>query len=179
MWIVSCEQYQRSSAYFALGLLLRHVLHLPTDAMAADVVDRVGAADPRLASWAPLVGDVLDIDVPETETTRSLEPKYLRQHTARVVADVLGHAVPDGAVLGLDDAQWIDEASREVMTRVVASIDERRFFIVATTRTEGELFGRAADRAASATRSAATSSSWPRRTCGPGRPTCPTQTSRT
>jgi class 3 adenylate cyclase/tetratricopeptide (TPR) repeat protein len=139
-WIVSCERYERSTAYFAVGLLLRHVLGLPRQATASDIVARVTAADPQLEPWAPLVGDVLDVPVDDTDTTRSLEPKYRPQHTATVVTALLDRSVPPGAVLGIDDAQWLDDASRAVLRRVVASIEDRHFCVVTTTRGDQATF---------------------------------------
>lgn len=132
--IVNCEQYERSTPYFSIGVLVRHVLGLQASATAAEVERAVAAVGDDLLQWLALIGDTVDVAIDDTPSTARLQSQRRRTRAAEVVAALLTRALPSGAVLAFDDVQWIDDASREVLLHLSATIDERPFSVVTTRR---------------------------------------------
>src|SRR5256885_4412212 len=49
----------------------------------------VGEVAPQLAEWLPLLGDVVDIDLPETATTADLDDEFRKARLESMVMGVL------------------------------------------------------------------------------------------
>lgn len=135
--LVQCEQYESATPYFAIRVLLRAVLPLPDDDDPASALTRaVGALDERLLPFVPLLGDVLHVEVPDTPETAELAPKFRRQRTAAVAADLLAAAIPGPAVLSFDDVHWMDDASRDVLLRLSQAAAAKPWVVCITSRDE-------------------------------------------
>ena len=80
----------------------------------------VAAADRRRSSTSPCRRR------PETE---ALEPRFLRDQTQRVVADLLAAVVPGEQLFVVEDAQWIDELSLDLLGAVGERARERRWLV--------------------------------------------------
>lgn len=122
-YLVSCEQYQSSTPYFAFRVLLQRVLGGVGNA------DELAARVPYVNHWMPLLGAVLGVPVPENDATARLDPQFRRQRTARVVREVLETELSSHAVLGLDDVQWLDDASADLLVQLGHAV-----WLVATAR---------------------------------------------
>ena len=140
--IVTCEPYERATPYFSIGVLLRHVLGL--HGLSGDPAASLSAAmeqhAPELADWAPLIGDVMGVAGMETDATRHLQPQYRRERTNTVVASLLRRVLPHGTAVCFDDVQWIDDASREVLTHVALDLPNADWTLVVTRRPDGSGF---------------------------------------
>ncbi|HEX7165917.1 MAG TPA: tetratricopeptide repeat protein, partial [Acidimicrobiales bacterium] len=138
--VVTCEQYERTTPYFAFGVLLRTLLGLglgssgdaaaDADALAAAVI----RLEPSLERWLPLVGDVVGIAVPDTPVTARLDPRYRRERIAYVVTDLLTAALPGRAVVAFDDVHWLDGASAEILLHLASAIEGRPWTVCVTRR---------------------------------------------
>ncbi|HVM09743.1 MAG TPA: adenylate/guanylate cyclase domain-containing protein [Acidimicrobiales bacterium] len=134
--VVTCEQYETATPYFAMRVLVRHVLGVR--AAGADGAAHAAAVlhtiDESLAEVAPLLGDVLGLPIADTPATAALQPQYRRTRTAQAVGALLATAFAGGAVLAFDDVQWMDDASLDVLAHLVDTADDRSLSIVCATR---------------------------------------------
>src|SRR5690606_11015905 len=107
------------------------------DAEPGEVAARLTAAvanhAPRLRPWLPLLAVPLDLHLPDTDATASLSPQFRRERTIAATVDLIAALLPGPTILTLDDTQWLDEASREVVARLVAEA-ERTSWLVMLTR---------------------------------------------
>lgn len=71
----------------------------------------------------PLLSDVLDIAVPDTEGTVHLKGAHRADATMRLIADVIGALMPRPFAIVLEDCQWLDSASWRLLEWVMGSLD--------------------------------------------------------
>jgi predicted ATPase/class 3 adenylate cyclase len=111
------------------------------------VRERVAGVNPALAERAPLLNDVLRLDLPETDLTQGFDPKLRRESLTWLVVDLLRAAtsppsIPPpsggeergGLVLVLEDAHWLDSLSWELALSVGRALYDRPLLLVLALR---------------------------------------------
>lgn len=121
----TCEEYESSTPYHALREPFRALLELDPgfDAAAAERALRGLAAHacPELADRLPLLGLLLGLDLPPTEATSRLDERFVADALAEATRRLLDTALASTTVvLSFDDAQFMDEASAELLRLVAA-----------------------------------------------------------
>ncbi len=106
--------------------------------MARSLLRRLRIIDPDLLPLAPLMAEVAHIHVPSTVEVDEIEPRFRRDRTADAIVRLLATR-PDGPlVVVVDDAHWVDEASSQLLSRLVAAatdpIDPRPWLVLAIRR---------------------------------------------
>ena len=66
---------------------------------------------PELAPFAPLLGDLAHVEVPATPESDAIASQYRSNRTADVLIDLIGRVHSGPLIIGLEDAQWADEAT--------------------------------------------------------------------
>ena len=89
---------------------------------------------PDLAPWLPLLGDVLDVELPETEELSFLLPRLRRQRLRDVTRQVLRAVLGTGTLIVIEDSFWIDEASADLLAPVLAGVRDRGWLVCLTRR---------------------------------------------
>ncbi|HYL52317.1 MAG TPA: adenylate/guanylate cyclase domain-containing protein, partial [Acidimicrobiia bacterium] len=134
----TCEAYEVATPYATIGCLLREALQLPTDASTAEVSSTLRAAverhAPDLEPYVPLLGSVLDLDIPDTPETAALAPQYRAARVADTTASLLAAILRGPMLAVIDDSEWIDEASREVVEKLGSLAAEARIVLVCVAR---------------------------------------------
>ncbi|MFD1946677.1 AAA family ATPase [Nocardioides aestuarii] len=136
-----CEAYQSVTAYYPFRKVLREALDLPADRtadLAAALHDRVWAVAPHLIPWGPLLGTVLELELPETPETAELDPRFRPARLEAVLVELLGAALPGPTVLVVEDAQHADAASAALVSRLGEAARERSWLLVVTRRDRPE-----------------------------------------
>jgi adenylate cyclase len=113
-----CVSTGRSTAYLPWRDIIVSLLGVETDGTVtpeesiARLSDLIWNLDPALLPRVPLLGDVLELSIPDTSMTATFEGRTRRQALFALVADLLvnlSHRQP--LLLVLENAQWIDEVS--------------------------------------------------------------------
>ena len=132
-----CEEYEASTPYFALRAPMRSALELEPRA-DADAAERrlrevVARIDPELVPWVPLLGVLLGLDLAPTPETSSLDERFLRETLAEValrfLLDTLGGTA---TMLAVEDVQFMDEASADLLVRLSRAAASLRYVLVVT-----------------------------------------------
>ncbi len=134
-YLVVCERYEASTPYFAMAHLLRGVLGLKPDSDPDDVAERladVGETWPELADWLPLLAVPLGIELPATSATESLADQFRPAKLNEVAVDLLARVRPSPTVIAIEDAQWIDDASRSFVEALSVATEERPWLVAST-----------------------------------------------
>ena len=135
---VSCEPYEASTPYFPFNALLRGLLglslDLDDDAAVAALETRVREACPELLPWLPLFAVPLDLDIPDTPEVAALEEQYRRERLEGAIGDLLVQAATGPEIAVIEDAQWMDEASADLVRAVVARMDELPLLLLVARR---------------------------------------------
>ena len=131
-----CDEYESSTPYFPMRRLLREALGLPGDATATAarhrLVNAVEDQAPELRPWLPLLALPLDVDVPATPETSDLDEQFRKSRLEQAVADLLDHLLPEAAVLLVEDAHLMDDASADLFDNLGRRIGSRPWLLVVT-----------------------------------------------
>lgn len=134
---VRAEPNGADLSYWAFRDPVRNVLGIALDtqtAMAEAMTRAVRELDENLLPVLPLIGDVVNVDVPETALTRSLEPRFRPDRTAGVIVDLLDRALDGPVALVVEDAHWLDEASAALLLRLTEAATHRAWSLLVTRR---------------------------------------------
>ena len=124
----------------AVEQFLFAVNQLPEPART-DLVDRVRMAARPVASLirrlSPALADL--VDAPESPEEGSPEEDLQEQFAAAVATFLTGLArATGGAIVHLDDVQWLDAGTRRVLRSLVQDLTEAPLLVVVTTRDDDE-----------------------------------------
>lgn len=150
VFAATCEEYEASTPYHALREPVRQLLGLAPDSgpSAAEHVLRtaVADADPELVPWAPLLGILLGLELTPTAETKALDERFLRETLADVTCRFLAARL-DAApfVLLVEDAQFMDDSSADLLRRVSKAGEELPHALVIARTERGGLWTDAED----------------------------------
>ena len=135
---IGCQQYEATTAYWPYKLLLRRLIDIPLDAEpdeAGPWLERyVRDAAPALLPWLPLLAMVIDGRVDPTDDVDQLDESFRRAQLERAVLSLLDGLMPDPAAVFLEDAYWMDEASRSLTRAIGNRAAERPWLLAMTVR---------------------------------------------
>jgi len=136
-----CSDYDSSTSYFPFRTLLRDLFGIRPDDDGARVLDRlarrVRTASPRLVPWLPVLSTVLAVQLPQTDETRDLDPRFRRRRLEEVVVELLRATLPTPTLVVLEDAHLLDEASASLLARLLAETASLPWCVVVTRHDDG------------------------------------------
>ncbi|MGA2009167.1 MAG: tetratricopeptide repeat protein [Solirubrobacteraceae bacterium] len=141
-----CQSYGASTSYFAWREIWRALFEIDEQAGAAEQITALeralDAVDPALVPRAPLLDAVLGIPIPDTELTRSFDPKLRKTSVENLLADYLrARAAGEAVVLVLEDCHWLDPLSRDLLGAIARTITSSAVLLVVVYRPETALPG--------------------------------------
>ena len=131
-----CEQYESATPYFPLRAPVGRVIGVEadwdTETVAARLREAVELVDASLLPWLPLLGILLGLDLPPTRETRALDERFVPDRLAEVAVQFLYTSLAGStAMLAVEDAQYMDESSRDLLRRLaVAGADRKQVLFV-------------------------------------------------
>lgn len=133
--------YARNSPYFALRSAVRRLVgadpSAPPEVAEAALRGTVAQRAPQLVPWLPLVDVLVGLDLPATPEVDALDPRFRAVRLHAVAAELLDALLPEGTLVIVDDAQWVDEASAALLGYLMNGIAERPW-LVCISRRDGE-----------------------------------------
>lgn len=85
----------------------------------------------------PLLGDLLDISIPDNPTTAAFEPKQRQESLTALALDMLqAWSQPHPLLLIIEDAHWMDESSANLATAVGRAISQLPVMLILVQRDE-------------------------------------------
>jgi len=139
----ACEEYEASTPYHALRDVLHRLLGIAPGGTPADseraLRAAVADADPELIPWVPMLGILLGLDLPPTPETKALDERFLRETLAAVTCRLLAARLDaEPFVLVVEDAQFLDDSSADLLRRLSKAGDELpHALVVARTQPQG------------------------------------------
>jgi class 3 adenylate cyclase/tetratricopeptide (TPR) repeat protein len=135
---VPCQEYESSTPYFPIRLLLRDLLGVAdgTDPaeVAAQLRARIEPNAPELVPWLPLLGIPMDFWMEPTPQTAQLEEQFRKTRVEQVTAEFLSWALPNPTLFVFEDVHWMDDASAELLHRLAAAAERAPWLILITRR---------------------------------------------
>jgi class 3 adenylate cyclase/tetratricopeptide (TPR) repeat protein len=134
----TCGEYESTTAYYPFRQLLREVLGLGRDddpgTVTRRLVDVVEATAPHLTVWLPLLGIPLGLDLPGTRESSEVDEQFRKGRLEEVVAELLAALLATPAVLVVEDTHLMDDASADLVQRLVRDVATRPWLLVVTRR---------------------------------------------
>jgi class 3 adenylate cyclase/tetratricopeptide (TPR) repeat protein len=129
------DQYERATPYFGFRSLFRDLLGIEADdeARLREAIVRVA---PHLAPWLPLVATLLGLSLEETAETAALDERLRKERLEQAVVELLGILLDSVTLLVFEDVHWLDEASADLLRRVVRQTSERPWLVIVARREE-------------------------------------------
>ena len=140
-----CEQYEAATPYFPLRAPFRRLLGIEpgwdTPEVTARLHEAVALADSSLVPWVPLLGILLGLDLPPTPETQSLDERFVPDRLAEVAVQFLYTTLAGTTtMLAVEDAQYMDESSRDLLRRLAIVGADRKQVLFVTHDGGGSLF---------------------------------------
>jgi class 3 adenylate cyclase/tetratricopeptide (TPR) repeat protein/ABC-type iron transport system FetAB ATPase subunit len=112
---VAGDAIEKSTPYFAWRPVFAEVLGLPATRTVEDAwlpaIQQI-PNDPLVGELAPLLNDVLALEIPENQLTAQMNERGRADSTQQILLRLLQRAQADAPLaLILDDAHWLDSAS--------------------------------------------------------------------
>ncbi|MBA3653274.1 MAG: AAA family ATPase [Actinobacteria bacterium] len=140
--VAFCESFESGTPYFAFRFLLRGLLGLKghrgtdgADALRALMTE----AAPTLLPWLPLIAEVLDFHVEETEESAAIELPFRPERTRHAVVELMRAVVTQPTVLVVEDAQWLDALSVDLVHAVALAAREQPWLMCLAITDQEEL----------------------------------------
>lgn len=132
-----CEEYEASTPYYVLRAPMRAALGLGPGADARTVErhlrETVERVEPELVPWVPLLGILLGLELPPTDETNALDERFLRDTLADVALRFLASTLAGTpTLLVVEDAQFADEASSDLLSRLSQAAAGLRYALLLT-----------------------------------------------
>lgn len=97
--------------------------------------------NPSLSEWAPIIGELLDLDIEETKITSSIDAKLRKQRLFDIILDLLSYSKrtkkrrkKEPLLLIFEDFHWADTASSDLLNYIVRNIKNLPILIMVVTR---------------------------------------------
>jgi class 3 adenylate cyclase/tetratricopeptide (TPR) repeat protein len=141
-WAVQCELFQSSNPYFPFRQFLRLLLGIVPGSDETGIsellLQRVADTAPELIPWSPLLAIVLGAAIPTTPEVDELEEQFRRTRLEETLLNFLSVLLPGPALLIVEDAQWMDDASAEFLRRLLDSLGDRPWMVCISRRDTDE-----------------------------------------
>ncbi len=101
----------------------------------SQVHEQVTALNMAYEDRVPLLNDILGLDFPESNLTRSYDPKLRQESLAALVGELLQQSAAIGPlVIIVEDAHWLDSLSWELVASVACALAKKPLLLVLTLR---------------------------------------------
>jgi class 3 adenylate cyclase/tetratricopeptide (TPR) repeat protein len=136
-----CDQYSSASPYSVFRELLRPLAGITPDLDAAEagahLAPWIEAVMPDLAPLLPLLAIPFGADVPSTPETDQIDAQFRRVRLNELVDVFLTRVLMMPTLIVIEDAHWIDDASRELIMHLTRAPAPRPWLVCVTRRPQG------------------------------------------
>ncbi len=131
---VGCRLYQSSTPYFPFFGLLGSLLSLSETDGERDLRRIITERSPQLLPWLSLIGTASGVPIEPSAEVLALEPEFRREQLEAAVLTLLECVLTDPVVLCIEDAQWMDDASCQLVDALVTDLAARPWVVIVAQR---------------------------------------------
>lgn len=134
------QPFGTPTSYAAWHPVWQNLLRVPGRASTAEqvarITRRVRKLDPSVLQRVPLLGAALGVPIADNELTARLDPKLRKASLESLLVTLLERLAESGPPLAilLDDAQWLDPLSVDLLGAIARSVTGRPVLIVLAQR---------------------------------------------
>ena len=134
---VRAEPYGAQSSYRVFRDPVRRLIGIERGeprAMGRALVEALSRLAPDLEPLAPLLADIVQVEVEETPESTAIDPQYRPEVVARLLLDIVGRTTSGPLVLVAEEAHWADRASAALLERIGLACDGRDWVVIVVRR---------------------------------------------
>ena len=138
---VRAEPYGAASPYRPFRDEVRRILSVErgtNEEMSDSLISTLTEYAPAFVPYAPLIGDVAHIVVPDTSETENIDAQFRQARVADIVVDLMHAWTDEPFVIVAEDVHWADPASVSLLERLAREADARSWVVIMTSRDEIE-----------------------------------------
>ncbi len=134
LWHFSdCDEYESSTPYYVFRRLLREVAGIGLDVGRAKAGRMLTVVleerAPDLLPWLPLLATAMDLPAAQTEETARLDPDFRQPKLQQTVAAFFDAIIEGPGSLVIEDAQWLDTESRDLIAFLARFAQDRPWHV--------------------------------------------------
>lgn len=134
-----CQSYGTNDSYLVWESIWQSFFGLDAvgsfESRIAQLEAQLSAVDPNLLPRLPLLGAVLNMSIPDSELTASLEPRLRKMSLETLLISCLRERAKQHPItLVLEDGQWIDPLSQELLETIARSMIDMPVLILLALR---------------------------------------------
>src|SRR4029453_18474127 len=134
----SCEAYTASTPYAVWHELLREAMGFGRDDPDSSIAERLrgemSTRTPDLVPMLPLIAIAFGVDVETTPEVEMLAEKNRRARLHETIATFLQAVVPERALIEIENAHHMDEASRELLASLANTVGTQPWLFAVARR---------------------------------------------
>lgn len=135
----NCHSTGRSISYLPWREIAQQLFGLqngwPVAQQMGQIESMLRWMNPNWLPRLPLLGDLLDIDIPDNPTTAALSTQLRQQSLFALISELLTHlANSQPLLIVIEDEYWIDEASAALLEALGHSLATERVLLALTQR---------------------------------------------
>ena len=139
--VVQCSPYHTNTAFYPVLRQIEQAADFVLDNSAAQKLEKLDAwlanSGMPVVPIAPLLANLLSLPAEHRYPPLELTPAQLKNAAITALIDYILHLSEREPVLfDLEDAQWIDPTTLELLTRLIDSIGSTRVLVIVTARPE-------------------------------------------
>lgn len=138
----TCLSYGQTMTYHPWAEILRAYFGIQPDDDAATRLEAVerGMEAAGEKAWMPIIGEVLGLEIPDNDLTRTVDAKLRRQRILDLTVKLLQlRAARKPLLVIVEDAHWADPASMDMITYVARNIARHPILLILPHRPDDGL----------------------------------------
>lgn len=138
----TCLSYGQTMTYHPWAEILRSYFGIQADDDAAARLEAVerGMEAAGEKAWMPIIGEVLGLEIPDNDLTRTVDAKLRRQRILDLTVKLLQlRAARQPLLVVVEDAHWADPASLDMITYVARNIARHPILLILPHRPDDGL----------------------------------------
>ncbi len=137
-----CQSFGTNTSYLVWQPILQSLFHsaevtdeASTNRFLENLTEEITLINQSLVPRIPLLGPLLQIDIPENDLTKSLDAKTRKTSLQAFIVDViLAKSLQQPIILVFEDCHWLDPLSLELIEVLGRSIEQSPIFLLLVYR---------------------------------------------
>lgn len=134
-----CQSYGTTTSYLVWRWIWRSFFGVQSSSSLPEQIEQLKSAlehyNPELLPRLPLLGVLLDLDIPDSDLTRSFDTKLRKTSLESLLVECVQRRAQETALLFvLEDCHWIDPLSRDLLEVLARATADLPVMIVMTYR---------------------------------------------
>ena len=132
------DSYESATPYYTVRRVLLAAIGMSQDAtdelVARELRRRASTIGGQLVPFLPLLATPFGVELPDTPESAQVKEQFRRPRTLGLVVELLAAVLSTSSVFVVDDVQYADDASAELIARFASEAKQRQWLVIVVGR---------------------------------------------